>query len=33
MKWLKGLIYKIFARQKRKIFDKSDLKYQDSDNT
>ena len=33
MKWLLNLFNKIFNRSKRKIFDKSDLQYQDSDNT
>ena len=33
MKWLKKIINKIFKRQHTKVFDKSDLEYQDGDNT
>ncbi len=33
MKWLKKIINKIFKRQDTKVFDKSDLEYQDGDNT
>ena len=33
MSWLKNFIYKIFSKSERKIFDKSDLEYKDSDNT
>ena len=33
MSWLKNFIYKIFGKSERKIFDKSDLEYKDSDNT
>ena len=33
MNWLKNLFTKFFGKTKRKIFDKSDLEYQDSDNT
>ena len=33
MNWLKNFFYKLFGKSERKIFDKSDLEYQDSDNT
>ena len=33
MNWLKNFFYKIFGKSERKIFDKSDLEYKDSDNT
>jgi hypothetical protein len=33
MSWLKKFFYKFFGKSERKIFDKSDLEYKDSDNT
>ena len=33
MKWLKKIFNEIFKRQDTKVFDKSDLEYQDGDNT
>ena len=33
MSWLKKFFNKFFGKSERKIFDKSDLEYKDSDNT
>ena len=33
MSWLRRFFYKFFGKSERKIFDKSDLEYKDSDNT
>ena len=33
MSWLKQFFNKLFVKSERKIFDKSDLEYKDSDNT
>ena len=33
MSWLRKFFYKFFVKSERKIFDKSDLVYKDSDNT
>ena len=33
MKWLMNIINNLLGKSERKVFDKSDLEYQDGDNT